>query len=91
MRSCSSPISEARFGWYPTARRHTAQERGNFRTRLREAEDVVDEEQRIRAFFVAEILGDRQSGQRDAQTRSGRLGHLAVNQRGLRLRRNRPA
>ncbi len=29
------------------------------------------------------IFGDRQPGQRDAQTRSGRLGHLAVNQRGF--------
>ena len=50
---------------------------------LGEAEDVVDEEQRVGAFFVAEVLGDGESGQRDAQTGSGGLGHLAVDQRGL--------
>ncbi len=66
-------------------RRHAAQQRGNLRAGLREAEDVVDEEQRVRAFHVAEVLGDGQSGQGHAQTRSGRLGHLAVNQRALRI------
>ena len=33
------------------------------------------------------IFGDGQSGQRNAQTRSGRLGHLSINQRGFGLRR----
>ena len=36
---------------------------------------------------VAEVLGDGEAGQADAQARSRRLGHLAVDQRGLRLRR----
>ena len=81
MRSCNSPISVARFGWYPTARRHAAQQRRNFRAGLREAENVVDEEQHVLAFFVAEIFGDGQAGQTHAQTRPGRLGHLAVDQR----------
>ena len=66
---------------------HAAQQRRDFRTRLREAENVVDEQQRVRAFFVAEVLGDGQRGQRHAQTRSRRLGHLAVDQGRLRLRR----
>ena len=83
MRSCSSPISVARFGWYPTARRHAAEQRRYFRAGLREAENVVDEEQHVLAFFVAEVLGDGQAGQADAQTRSGRLGHLAVDQGAL--------
>src|SRR5580700_5765418 len=36
-------------------------------------------------FFIAEKLGDRQSGQRDAQAGAGRLGHLSVDQRAFRL------
>ena len=76
----------ARLGWYPTARGHAAQQRRYFRTGLREAENVVDEQQHVLLFFVAEIFGDGQAGQAHAQTRSGRLGHLAVNQRALRFR-----
>ena len=49
------------------------------------SENVVDEQQRVRAFFVAEEFCDRQPGQRDPQTRARRLGHLPVNQRGFGL------
>ena len=66
---------------------HAAEQCGHFRAGLREAEDVVDEEQHVLPFLVAEVLGDGEAGQADAQTRSRRLGHLAVDQRGLRLRR----
>ena len=46
--------------------------------RLREAEDVVDEEQDVLALFIAEVLGHGQAGQGDAeQTRAGGLVHLA--------------
>ena len=38
--------------------RDTAEERRHLRARLREAEDVVDEEQHVLALFVAEVLGD---------------------------------
>ena len=62
---------------------HAAEQRRNFRAGLREAENVVDEEQHVLAFFIAEILGDGQAGQADAQTGSGRLGHLAVDQGAL--------
>ena len=62
---------------------HAAEQRRDFRAGLREAENVVDEEQHVLAFFVAEILGDGEAGQADAQTRSGRLGHLAVDQGAL--------
>ncbi len=55
----------------------------NFRTGLREAENIVDEQQHVLIFFVAEIFGDGQRGQRHAQTRPGRLRHLAVDQRAL--------
>ena len=37
-----------------------------------------------RAFFVAENC-DRQTGQRDSETRAGRLGHLSADQRGFGL------
>ncbi len=65
---------------------HAAQQRRHFRTGLREAEDVVHEQQHILVLGVAEVLGDGQTGQPDAQARSGRLGHLAVDQRHLGLR-----
>ena len=64
-------------------RRHAAQQRRNLRTRLGEAEDVVDEEQGVRAFLVAEVLGHRERGQRHTQARPGWLGHLSINQRRL--------
>ena len=35
--------------------------------------------------FVAEIFRHRERGERDTQTRAGRLVHLAVNQRDLRF------
>mmetsp|Transcript_1101 Transcript_1101/g.2189 ORF Transcript_1101/g.2189 Transcript_1101/m.2189 type:complete len:518 (+) Transcript_1101:218-1771(+) len=67
------------------SRRNTSQKGGHFGTGLREAEDVVDEEQHVCAGRIAELLGDGQAGQGDPHTRTGRLVHLAVNQRDLRL------
>ena len=66
-------------------RRHTAEKRRYFRTRLHEAENIVDEEQHVEMLFVAEIFRDGQAGQADAQARAGRFGHLSVNQRAARL------
>ncbi len=66
---------------------HAAEQGGNFRSCLGETENVVDEEQRVSAFFIAEEFGDGQPGQSDAQTGTGRLGHLSVNQRGFGFRR----
>ena len=40
--------------------RHAAQQRRDFRAGLHEAENVVDEEQHVQAFFVAEIFGHGQ-------------------------------
>src|SRR5262249_20725817 len=63
--------------------RNASQERRHLGARLREAEDVVDEEQHVAAFLVAEILRARQRRETDARARAGRLVHLAVDQRGL--------
>ena len=65
--------------------RHAAEKRGNFRACLNETENIVDEEQHVEMLFVAEIFGDRQARQADAKTRTGRLGHLAVDQSGARF------
>ena len=58
-------------------RRHPAEQGRDFGAGLGEAEDVVDEEQDVAAFHVAEVLGHRQAGQPDPQARAGRLVHLA--------------
>ena len=62
--------------------RDAAEQRRHLGARLREAEDVVDEEQHVLAL-VAEVFGDREAGEADARARAGRLVHLAVHQRAL--------
>ena len=62
-----------------------AEQRRHFRTRLGEAEDVVDEEQHVLAL-VAEIFGDGEAGERDAGAGARRLVHLAIDQRAFRTR-----
>src|SRR3970040_1875494 len=62
--------------WVAGGRGHAAEERRDLRARLREAEDVVDEEQHVLAFLVAEVLRGREAREADAQARPGRLGHL---------------
>jgi len=52
---------------------------------LDKAENIVDEEEDVEMFFVAEILGDGQAGQADAKTSSGWLGHLSIDEGGPRL------
>src|SRR5713226_4207548 len=54
-------------------RRHAAEKRGDFRTRLHETENVVNEKQHVEMFLVAKILRDRESGESNTQTRSRRL------------------
>jgi hypothetical protein len=67
-------------GWLVThSGRNTAEKRGHFGTGLGEAEDVVHEEQNVLPL-VAEVFGNRQTGQSNTCTGSGRLIHLAVNQ-----------
>ncbi len=62
---------------------HTAQQRRHLGTGLGEAEDVVDEEQHVLMLDVTEVLRHGQAGQCHAHTGSGRLVHLAVDQRRL--------
>ena len=62
-----------------------AQQGGDFRAGLGEAEDVVDEQQHVLVLLVAEVLGDGQAGKGDAQAGAGRLVHLAIDQRDLGL------
>jgi hypothetical protein len=62
--------------------RNTAQKRRHFGTGLREAEDVVHEEQNVLPL-VTEMFRNRQTGQCNTCTRSGRLIHLAVNEGSL--------
>ena len=57
--------------------RHATEQRGHLAARLREAENVVDEQQRVGAGLVAEVLGHRQRREGDAETGAGRLVHLA--------------
>ena len=63
--------------------RDAAEERGHFGAGLREAEDVVDEEEHVLPFVVAEVLGDGERGERDAGAGAGRLVHLAEDERRL--------
>ena len=63
--------------------RHTTEQSGHLRTGLREAEDVVDEEEDVLAVDVAEVLRHRQAGQSNAEAGSRRLVHLAVDEGGL--------
>jgi peptide chain release factor 1 len=67
-------------------RRHAAEQRRHFGTRLREAEDVVDEQEHVLVLGIAEVLGNGQRRESDAQARSWRFGHLSVDQRGAALR-----
>ena len=53
---------------------------------MREAEDVVDEEEHVLAL-VAEVLGDRQPGKADAGARARRLVHLAEDEGAFGARR----
>ena len=57
----------------------------DFRAGLREAEDVVDEEQHILVLLVTEIFCDGKTGQSHAQTGTRRFIHLPIDQRDLGL------
>src|SRR4051794_3897666 len=62
--------------------RHAPEERRHLGARLREAEDVVDEQEDVAALLVAEVLGHRQAREADPLTGAGRLVHLAEHERG---------
>ncbi|OAV74280.1 hypothetical protein Barb7_02234 [Bacteroidales bacterium Barb7] len=55
---------------------------------MREAENIINKEQNIATAIpalVAERFGNRQAGQSNRRTRSGRLVHLPEHQRSLRF------
>ena len=83
IRSCSSPNSVPERRLITHGAGHSAQERGHFASRLREPEDVVDEQERVRSGRVAEPFGHREGRQGDSQTGTGRLVHLAEDHAGL--------
>ena len=58
--------------------RNAPEQGGHLGARLRETEDVVDEQQHVLVHLVAEILRHGQRRQRHARARAGRLVHLAV-------------
>ncbi|KAH7467054.1 uncharacterized protein KRP23_11379 [Phytophthora ramorum] len=66
--------------------RDTAQQSRHLRARLREAEDVVDEQQHVLALHVTEVLGDGETRKAHTGTSSRGLVHLAVHQGGLGAR-----
>src|SRR5206468_279246 len=60
-----------------------AEERGHFGARLRETEDVVDEQENVLVLFIAEVFGDGERGERNTLACAGWLVHLSVDERGL--------
>jgi hypothetical protein len=52
---------------------------------LHETEDIVDEQQHIQMFFVAEIFRNSEARQANAKARSRRFRHLPIDQRGARF------
>src|SRR5205807_1270925 len=62
-----------------------AQQSRYFRARLRESENVIDEQQNVLVLLVAKIFGHRETGESYAQACPGRLGHLTVYKRALRF------
>ena len=55
----------------------------DLRSGLREAENVVDEEQHVLTLLVTEVLRHAEAGQGHTGTRAWGLVHLAVHQRHL--------
>ena len=61
---------------------HTPEQRRNFRTGHREAEDVIDEKQHI-ATLVTEIFGHGERRKRHPQTHARGLVHLPIDHDGI--------
>ena len=87
MRGCDSFLQFAQVGGQSRlitdGGRHAAEQGRNFRVRLGETENVIEEQKHVAAFIVAEVFRQGQRGQSDAGARAGRLVHLAINQRSL--------
>ncbi len=89
LRRRDALLEEAHFvgerGLVTDGGRRAAEERGHFGAGLGETENIVDEEQHVLVFLVAEILGHRERREGDAHTRAWGLVHLAVHERDLGL------
>lgn len=70
-------------GLVTDGRGDTTEEGRHFGTSLGEAENVVDEEQHILAFFVTEVLGNGQTSESDTCTGTRGLVHLTENESDL--------
>mmetsp|Transcript_15641 Transcript_15641/g.22907 ORF Transcript_15641/g.22907 Transcript_15641/m.22907 type:complete len:226 (-) Transcript_15641:541-1218(-) len=68
-------------GLVSDGRWNTTEKRRHLCIRLGETEDIVDEEQHILTFFVAEILCNGKAGKSYTSTSTWRLVHLSVHQR----------
>ena len=64
-------------------RRHAAEEGGHFGARLDKPEDIVDKQEDVAPFLVAEIFRDRQRGKTHACTGTRGLVHLSEHECGL--------
>src|ERR1700730_3293023 len=69
----------------PDGRGQAADQRGNLRAGLHEAENVVDEQQHVKVLFIAEVFCNGEPRKADGKTRAGRLRHLTVDQSGAGL------
>ena len=72
----------AKGGLIAHGRRHAAQKGGHFGTGLGKAEYVVDEEEHVLMFFIAEVFRAGKGREGHAGTGSRRLVHLAVDKGG---------
>ena len=77
IRSCSTPISVASVGWYPTAdgirpRRADTSEPACVKRKM-----LSTNNQDVAAFFITEVFRHRQCSQSNAGTSARRLIHLA--------------
>ena len=83
IRSCKCAHFRGQCRLVTDRRRHPAEQCGDFASRLRETEDIVDEQERVGPGRVAKVLGHRQGRECHAQTGTGRLVHLPEDHAGL--------
>ena len=71
-------------GWLVTdGGRNTAKKGRHLGTGLREAEDVVNEQQHILTLLITEVLGNSKTGQGDTSTSAWWFVHLSENKSDL--------
>ena len=63
--------------------RHASEQGRHFGAGLREAENVVDEEENVTPFLITEVLGHRETRESDASASSWRFIHLSEHESGF--------